>query len=507
MPRVSVVIPCYNQGAFVDETINSVLDQTWQDFEIIVVNDGSTDLFTVNHLRQLHFPKTRVLHTENQGLSSARNNGIREAQGEYILPLDADDRIGPTYLEQAVQLLDADPYVGIVYCKARFFGDRNSEWQLPEYSLEEMLLNNIIFCTSFFRRADWEDVGGFDPAMIYGWEDYDFWLSLIERGRQVKRIPEILFYYRIRSDSMLRSKEKRQKVAILVKIFHKHEALYKKHIDVLFDQLVDIKGAYLEAALYCLEYATEQDTEQHKQRELLSTRRVDIETKTLFFEQIRLHNKELLEFRLINEQAIISIKSVEAESEQGRKNLSFESNATLIEDNLYFFTSKAPRLMIRLEEPASVDEMISLTIELDYFIIGDSVPEHLVRKLNEELAAARPTLAALKEYMGRKGEARSFSVKNTLEKLLLFCTNRPYRVILRSGLFDREFYLREYPDVFFQDIDPLIHYCKAGWQENRKPNAFFAPLEYSNSRSLPPGTNPLLHYLVEEKQVNGAEIK
>ncbi|MCI5161842.1 MAG: glycosyltransferase family 2 protein, partial [Candidatus Electrothrix sp. AX5] len=191
MPCVSVVIPCYNQGAFIDETINSVLAQTCQDFEIIVVNDGSTDPFTAKHLQQLNFPKTRVLHTENQGLSSARNNGIREAQGEYILPLDADDRIGPTYLEQAVRLLDADPAVGIVYCKARFFGDRNGEWQLPEYSLEEMLLNNVIFCTSFFRRADWEEVGGFDPAMIYGWEDYDFWLSLIERGRQVQRIPEI----------------------------------------------------------------------------------------------------------------------------------------------------------------------------------------------------------------------------------------------------------------------------------------------------------------------------
>ncbi|CAK8723165.1 PilZ domain-containing protein [Candidatus Electrothrix laxa] len=508
MPRVSVVIPCYNQGAFVDETINSVLAQTWQDFEIIVVNDGSTDPFTVNHLQQLNFPKTRVLHTENQGLSSARNNGIREAQGEYILPLDADDRIGPTYLEQAVQLLDADPEVGIVYCKARFFGDRNSEWQLPEYSLEEMLLNNVIFCTSFFRRADWEDVGGFDPAMIYGWEDYDFWLSLIERGRQVKRIPEILFYYRIRSDSMLRSKEKKQKVAILVKIFHKHEALYKKHIDVFFDRLVDIKGAYLEAALYRHERATEQGAEQydkqrHEQRELLGIRRVDVETKTLSFEQVRLHylhNKELLELHLINEQAIINIKSVEAETEQGRKNLSFESNAALVEDSLYFFTTKDPRLMIRLEELACVDKVnkvISLTIELDYLIIGDTVPDHLIRKLNEELAAARPTLAALKEYVGRKGGAWSFSVKNIIEKLLLFCTSRAYRVILRSGLFDQLFYLREYPDVFFQDIDPLIHYCKAGWQENRKPSASFDPEKYKEIHQISLDVNPLHHYLDE----------
>jgi glycosyltransferase involved in cell wall biosynthesis len=157
MPRVSIVIPCYNQGAFVDEAIESVFAQTWQDFEIIVVNDGSTDPFTVKHLQQLNSPKTRVLHTDNQGLSSARNNGIRESQGEYILPLDADDCIGSAYLEQAVQLLDADPDVGIVYCKARFFGDRNSEWQLPEYSLEEMLLNNAIDPLIHYCKAGWKE--------------------------------------------------------------------------------------------------------------------------------------------------------------------------------------------------------------------------------------------------------------------------------------------------------------------------------------------------------------
>lgn len=492
MPRVSVVIPCYNQGTFVDEAINSVLAQTRQDFEIIVVNDGSTDPFTVEHLRQLDFPKTQVIHTDNQGLSSARNNGIQEAQGEYILPLDADDRIGPTYLEQAVQLLDQDSELGIVYCKAKFFGDRDSQWQLPEYSLEEMLLNNVIFCTSFFRRIDWEEAGGFDPAMIYGWEDYDFWLSLIERGRQVKRIPETLFYYRIRSDSMLRSKEKKQKVAILVKIFHKHETLYKKHIDVLFDRLVDIKGIYLEASLY----RREQDAEE---RELLAARRIDIETRKLIFDQLDWQNSELLEVQLVNEQAIVSIRSVGAENEQGRTEVPFTSNAVLVADGLHFFTGKEPRLTIRPSKLPQGSGSTDLTVKLDYFIIGDSVPMHLAQKLNQELAAARPALAAQREYINRKAEACSFSLKNIAEKLLLFCSSRAYRIILRSGLFDREFYLREYPDVLFQDIDPLIHYCRTGWKENRKPNASFEPQQYKELHHLASGVNPLLHF-IESRQ-------
>ncbi|XOF34121.1 MAG: glycosyltransferase family 2 protein [Candidatus Electrothrix sp. YB6] len=487
MPRVSVIIPCYNQGQFVDEAINSVLAQTWQDFEIIVVNDGSTDPFTIRHLHELNFPKTRVVHTNNQGLPVARNNGIRAAQGEYILPLDADDRIGPTYLEQAVRLLDADPELGIVYCKAQYFGDRDSEWPLPEYSLEEMLLNNVIFCTSFFRKADWEKAGGFDPAMIHGWEDYDFWLSLIERGRKVQRIPEILFDYRIRSDSMLRSREKKQKVEILVKIFHKHEALYKQHIGVLFDQLVDIKGVYLEAILFCRKRNSEE-------RQVLGIRRVDLQTKVLVFEQVQLDGDAVLELCPVNEQAIINIRSVQVKIGDGdAEEVPFETNAVLVEAGLYYFTTKEPQLTIRPDGFPQGET--SLIVELEYLIIGESVPEHLITKLNQELAAARPALAGLQEYIASKARRRSFSLKNIAERLLLFCTNRAYRVILRSGFFDREFYLRQYPDVFFREIDPLIHYCKTGWQENRRPNASFDPEAYRKTCQIPAGMNSLLHYL------------
>ncbi|MCI5141335.1 MAG: hypothetical protein D3909_06330 [Candidatus Electrothrix sp. ATG1] len=250
-------------------------------------------------------------------------------------------------------------------------------------------------------------------------------------------------------------------------------------------------------------------TQDAESPELLGTRKVDIATKVLLFEKVALHTEDLLELCLLNEQAIVSIRSVEAENEQGRTELPFTSNAVLVADGLYFFTSKEPRLNIRLEESArgNAETMSSLKIELDYLIIGDTVPEHLINKLNQELAAARPALAAQREYIRRKTETRSFALKNIMERLLLFCSSRAYRVILRSGIFDREFYLREYPDVLFQDMDPLVHYCRTGWQENRKPNASFEPLEYSDSRSLPSGTHPLLHYLEEGKQGNSAEIK
>ena len=153
MPTVSVIIPCYNQGQFLDEAVDSVLVQSFADFEIIIVNDGSTDDLTNRLLKTYAKEKTRVIATANMGLAAARNNGIAVACGKYILPLDADDRIGTSYLEKAVAILDADSEVGIVYSKARLFGAVETDWLLPDYSLERMLVDNLIFCSAFFEET------------------------------------------------------------------------------------------------------------------------------------------------------------------------------------------------------------------------------------------------------------------------------------------------------------------------------------------------------------------
>jgi glycosyltransferase involved in cell wall biosynthesis len=237
MPTVSVIIPCYNHGQYLDDAVESVLRQTYEDFEIIVINDGSTDERTNELLKTYEKPKTRILHTTNQGLASARNSGITEARGRYILPLDADDRIGVEYLEQAVKMLDANPQIGIVYCKAEFFGAASGEWKLPPYSLERMMGDNIIFCSSLFRKDDWRRVDGYDPRMKYGWEDYEFWLSLLELGVGVYRIDKTLFYWRIRPDSMSRSMSKEDRTYSFKLIFEKHKALYENNVEALFNAM------------------------------------------------------------------------------------------------------------------------------------------------------------------------------------------------------------------------------------------------------------------------------
>jgi len=250
MVLVSVVIPCYNQGHFIVEALNSIWAQTFTDVETVIVNDGSTDGKTDEVLARLDRGSVSVIRTENRGLAAARNTGIEAAGGKYILPLDADDTIEPTYIEKAVAALEADTETGIVYCRASLFGAVETEWDLPEYSLERMLLDNIIFCSALFRRDDWLAVGGYDEEMIYGWEDYSFWLSLIERGRKVYCIPERLFNYRVASDSMVRSREKWQKIKMFKRIYLRHQKLFAEHIEVWIDAVLDARDGYCTSRLY-----------------------------------------------------------------------------------------------------------------------------------------------------------------------------------------------------------------------------------------------------------------
>jgi glycosyltransferase involved in cell wall biosynthesis len=233
MPKVSVIIPCYNQGEYLADAVDSVLNQTFTDFEIIIINDGSTDQATISLLAGYEKPKTRIIHTPNRGLASARNTAISEAQGEYILPLDADDRIGKHYLQSAAAILDNDDQIGIVYCLAEKFGAVQDKWELPEFTPLKLLRDNLIFCSALYRKQDWVSIGGYNQNMRYGWEDWNFWLSMIEIGKKVIRIPEVMFFYRVNSNSMNSSMTFTQKVLMMFNLLMNHKKLYLTNITSL----------------------------------------------------------------------------------------------------------------------------------------------------------------------------------------------------------------------------------------------------------------------------------
>ena len=231
-PLVSVIIPCYNQGEYVDEAVDSVLAQTYQDFEIIIVNDGSTDEFTSEKLKNYNKPKTKVIHTVNQGLSAARNNGIRASIGELILPLDADDKIANSYIEKAVTLLENGFDIGVVTTnQVIFFGAKYGlEGNAKEGSTELFIghYNNQVAC-SLFRKDGWIECGGYDETMRDGFEDWEFWLRLTDIGLKVATIKEPLFFYRIKEDSMWTASE-HLKPQIMKFMVEKNIKIYQKYV-------------------------------------------------------------------------------------------------------------------------------------------------------------------------------------------------------------------------------------------------------------------------------------
>lgn len=198
MPKVSIIIPCYNQGKYVAEAINSALRQTFKDIEIVCVNDGSTDnsVEIIKSFENKYKNFIFLNNEENRGVIYSRNFAIKNCNGTYILPLDADDIIEPTYVEKAVKILDNNPNIGIVYCKAKIFGNYDKYWNLKPFNKSDILYENCIFCSALFRKSDFIKIGGYNNNMKYSCEDYDLWLSFIEQGLEVFQINEILFSYR-----------------------------------------------------------------------------------------------------------------------------------------------------------------------------------------------------------------------------------------------------------------------------------------------------------------------
>lgn len=230
-PRVSVVIPCYNHARFLPEAVASVVAQTFTDWEIIIVDDGSPDdTATVAQRLIAAHPdrRIRLIRQENRGQAEARNAGIRAARAPYILPLDADDLIEPEMLAQTVAVLDAHPGVGFVYTDVRRFGAENNVLRTLPYSLERLRFENLMMPATLFRREAWEQVGGF-RSPVQGYEDREFWVSLADAGWQGWHIPQPLMRYRRTEGSML-SKARRRDLELRAKIFLLHPRLYEPDV-------------------------------------------------------------------------------------------------------------------------------------------------------------------------------------------------------------------------------------------------------------------------------------
>ncbi len=225
--QVSVIVPCYNMASCLSETLQSVSDQKFPFWECIVIDDGSSDHTEelVKAFCEKDF-RFKYIYKTNRGVADTRNMGVRNAHGKYILPLDGDDKISEDYIEKAINVFEKNPEVTLVYCHAEKFGDETGEWELDDYSFEKILYSNMIFCTAMYKKEDYLKTPGYNPNMIYGWEDWDFLLSLLNKNSIVVRLDEVCFYYRIRKQSRDRSINREQLSFLSKQLFLNHPDKY-----------------------------------------------------------------------------------------------------------------------------------------------------------------------------------------------------------------------------------------------------------------------------------------
>lgn len=201
-PDVTVVIPVYNDVGFLEEALASVYEQTHGSWEIIVVDDGSTDTDAIEHLDRLDRPRLRVVRQGNTGLPGARNAGMKQARGRYLVPLDSDDELAPEFISLLVAAVEAEPQTGFAHCLARLHGDIDAVWvPRPFNPYWELLENSVVGCV-LMRTEAWESVGGYDETMTSGNEDWELWLRLTAAGWSQVRVEEPLFRYRKHGVSM-----------------------------------------------------------------------------------------------------------------------------------------------------------------------------------------------------------------------------------------------------------------------------------------------------------------
>lgn len=229
-PRlVSVIVPVHNMERFLPETLDSILASDYPALEVVVVNDGSSDgSLAVAKGYAARDRRVKIITQRNSGVCRARNTAIHCAAGHYILPVDADNRIEPTFVSRAVAAIESRPGIKVVAPRADFFGSRTGEWRLPPFSLRLLARKNIMDTCALFRREEWERTGGYCEEIVAR-EDWEFWIAVLKDGGDVVRLPSIELHYRVQRRSK-RVNDRRFKHHVVDVLNRRHPDFFEREL-------------------------------------------------------------------------------------------------------------------------------------------------------------------------------------------------------------------------------------------------------------------------------------
>ena len=240
--RIAVVITCRDLGRTLDDALNSVMQQTRFPAEIVVVDDGSIDIFTKQAIARIERAGVHVMRTEGRGASAARNAGARATAAGYLVWLDADDVLEPGYFAAAAALLDDDPGLDFVSCAMRAFGEARYVWRPSAATFVDAISTGAVpHASTMIRRRTWEGIGGFDES-LGSFELLDFWATAFERGCRGFVLQEPLLNYRVRSGSGYRRSIQTATYRDRLSYFYdKHRESVDRH----WPDLIEAKEAFL----------------------------------------------------------------------------------------------------------------------------------------------------------------------------------------------------------------------------------------------------------------------
>lgn len=244
MPCVSIIIPCYNSGKYIRETVASIEQQTFKDYEIIIIDDGSDDEATLQSLKELEkHDKLTILHQQNSGPAIARNFGIDKAQGDYIVFLDADDIIREDTLNICIKKFEERNETDVVYGNCMWFGEKDGLKKQSDFNIVRMLRSNDTALCSMIKKDSFIRAGGFDENLsMKGIEDWDLWLSMAEQNMNFVYVDELLFNIRVSSGSRTFEVANKNLDETVEYIYKKHSVLMSKAFLELYHENKNLKN-------------------------------------------------------------------------------------------------------------------------------------------------------------------------------------------------------------------------------------------------------------------------